>query len=172
MTNARTSKSNEFAFVPGDLIVYPAYGVAKVVNIETQTVGTEEVRVVVVNVEEDRLTIRVPLHKAKALGMRRLSSGKIMQVAFQTMTGRASKSRGMWSRRAVEYATKIKTGDPITLAEVVRDLHRGAGQPEPSYSERLIYEQARDRLAREVAAIEKVQFSAATTKLEKLLNAA
>ena len=95
-----------------------------------------------------------------------------MQSAFETMKGRASKSRGMWSRRALEYAAKIKSGDLVTIAEVVRDLHRKDDQPERSYSERLIYEQALDRMTREVAAIEQLEFTAATSKLEKLLKAA
>ncbi len=172
MTKTRSPASNVVAFEPGDLVVYPSHGVAKVVNIETQRVGAEELRVLVVSLEAERLTVRVPLHKVKTSGLRRLSSRKVMQSAFETMKGRASKSRGMWSRRALEYAAKIKSGDLVTIAEVVRDLHRKDDQPERSYSERLIYEQALDRMTREVAAIEQLEFTAATSKLEKLLKAA
>jgi CarD family transcriptional regulator len=78
----------------------------------------------------------------------------------------------MWSRRAQEYEAKINSGDPVSIAEVVRDLHRRADQPDQSFSERQIYEQALERLASEVAAVEKIDMEKAQTKLEKLLTAA
>jgi CarD family transcriptional regulator len=58
------------------------------------------------------------------------------------------------------------------IAEVVRDLHRGADQPDQSYSERQMYQAALDRLARELAAVERIDEIAATLKLEELLTAA
>ena len=78
----------------------------------------------------------------------------------------------MWSRRAQEYEAKINSGDPVLIAEVVRDLHRGADQPDQSYSERQMYQAALERLARELAAVEKIDDEAASEKLEKLLEAA
>ncbi len=95
-----------------------------------------------------------------------------MGDALTTLTGRARVKRSMWSRRAQEYEAKINSGDPISIAEVVRDLHRNAGQPDQSFSERQIYESARDRLAGELAALEKVDVEIATEKLEELLSAA
>jgi CarD family transcriptional regulator len=78
----------------------------------------------------------------------------------------------MWSRRAQEYEAKINSGDPVSIAEVVRDLHRNANQPDQSYSERQIYEAALERLAAELAALERIDTQAATEKLAKLLDAA
>ena len=77
----------------------------------------------------------------------------------------------MWSRRAQEYEAKINSGDPVSIAEVVRDLHRGEGQSEQSYSERQMYESAIDRLACELAAVEKIDKDKATAKLESMLAA-
>ena len=80
--------------------------------------------------------------------------------------------RTMWSRRAQEYETKIKSGDPVSIAEVVRDLHRRENQSEQSYSERQMYQAALERLAREFAAIEKIDQDAAALRLEDLMDAA
>jgi CarD family transcriptional regulator len=76
----------------------------------------------------------------------------------------------MWSRRAQEYEAKINSGDPISIAEVIRDLHRGEGQPEQSYSERQIYEAAMERLMRELAAVEGLEDEQATELLNNVLN--
>jgi CarD family transcriptional regulator len=78
----------------------------------------------------------------------------------------------MWSRRAQEYEAKINSGDPNSIAEVLRDLHRGADQPDQSYSERQIYESALDRLARELAAVERIDEETASHRLEEVLTAA
>jgi CarD family transcriptional regulator len=95
-----------------------------------------------------------------------------MDIALTTLKGRSRTSRAMWSRRAQEYEAKINSGDPVSIAEVLRDLHRNAGQPDQSYSERQIYEAALDRLARELAAVEKIDRDAATQRLEDMLKAA
>ena len=166
------SGETKSAFRPGDFVVYPAHGVGKVTHIETQLIGDQEVTLFVISFDRDRMILRVPLRKVKSSGLRSLSTRRVMETALTTLRGQASGKRIMWSRRALEYSAKINSGNPVLIAEVVRDLHRNASQPERSYSERLLYEQARDRLTHEVAAVEKIQIEAATTKLERLLNAA
>ncbi|GAB3445123.1 CarD family transcriptional regulator [Insolitispirillum peregrinum] len=160
------------SFVAGDYVVYPAHGVGRVMDIEKQVIGGHELELFVITFERERMTLRVPVAKAKNAGLRKLSTRKVMETALTTLQGRARIKRAMWSRRAQEYEAKINSGDPCAIAEVVRDLHRSATQPEQSYSERQIYEQALERLACELAAVEDIAADAATAKLEKLLLAA
>ena len=124
------------------------------------------------NFDKDKMTLRVPVAKASAIGMRRLSSPDVVASALQTLKGRARIKRTMWSRRAQEYEAKINSGDLISIAEVVRDLHRTSGQPEQSYSERQLYEAALARMAREVAAVERIDEDAAVKRLEVALQRA
>ncbi len=162
----------EIPYTSGDFVVYPTHGVGKVLEIETQVIGGCELDLFVIRFERDRMTLRVPIAKAKNSGLRKLSTRKTMESALTTLRGRARVKRTMWSRRAQEYEAKINSGDPVSIAEVVRDLHRTSNQPEQSYSERQIYEQALERLACELAAVEQIDTSVATEKLEKLLEAA
>ena len=76
----------------------------------------------------------------------------------------------MWSRRAQEYEAKINSGDPVAVAEVVRDLYRAPDQPEQSYSERQMYESALDRLVNEYALVEKLELQTATEQIEEILG--
>jgi CarD family transcriptional regulator len=115
------------------------------------------------------MTLRVPTHKAKSCGLRGLSGQRIVDEALRTLTGRARIKRAMWSRRAQEYEAKINSGDLISIAEVVRDLHRATEQPEQSYSERQLYEAALDRMAREFAAIDNCEKDQAIAKLSGTL---
>ena len=169
--NGMSAKS-ELEFSVGDHVVYPAHGVGQVAHVETQEVAGFSLEVYVITFDHEKMTLRVPTKKARSSGLRALAETNVVTQALTTLKGRARVKRTMWSRRAQEYEAKIDSGDLVSIAEVVRDLHRGASQPEQSYSERQIYEQALERLAHEVAAVEKIKPEAATAKLEKLLNAA
>src|SRR5277367_5264100 len=158
-------------FSTGDLVVYPTHGVGKITGIETQEIAGSTLSVFVVAFDKDRMTLRVPLAKAKASGLRKLSSRKEMDAALAKLRGRSKARRTMWSRRAQEYEAKINSGDPASIAEVVRDLYRNVGQPEQSYSERQIYQAALDRLVREFAAVEKIDENTAVQRVEQMLSA-
>ncbi len=164
-----TKKSD---FKTGDFVVYPTHGVGLIKGTETQIVAGTELDLLVIDFEQDRMTLRIPVGKARTSGLRRLSSRKQMDVALQKLKGRAKVRRTMWSRRAQEYEAKINSGDPVSIAEVVRDLRRYSNQADQSYSERQMYQAALDRLAREFAKIEQIDETAAVDRLEKLMDAA
>lgn len=145
-----TKKKSDFR--PDDFVVYPAHGVGRIVSIEEQEVAGFKLELFVISFEKDKMTLRVPTHKATEAGLRSLSSPDVVAHAMKTLRGKAKVKKAMWSRRAQEYEQKINSGDLIAIAEVVRDLHRADDQREQSYSERQLYEAALERLTREVAA--------------------
>ena len=157
-------------FKVNDHVVYPAHGVGQIVRIEEQEVAGHKLELFVITFEKDKMTLRVPTPKAKAIGMRKLAGADTVLSAMQTLRGRARIKRTMWSRRAQEYEAKINSGDLISIAEVVRDLHRAGGQPEQSYSERQLYEAALDRLSREIAAVQHVTETEAIKEIEAALS--
>ena len=156
----------------GDYVVYPAHGVGRVEGLETHSIAGLEVELYSISFEKERMTLKVPVSKAKNSGLRRLSSKDRIKSAMETLRGRSRARKTMWSRRAQEYEAKINSGDPVSIAEVVRDLHRQPEQQEQSYSERQIYQAALERLARELAAVEKIDEQRATEKLELVLRKA
>ncbi|MDE2991046.1 MAG: CarD family transcriptional regulator [Chloroflexota bacterium] len=159
-------------FSVGDYVVYPAHGVGRITGIDERAVADQTLQMFVVAFEKDKMTLMVPTDKVESAGMRRLSSKETMDAAITTLRGRARQRRVMWSRRAQEYEAKLNSGNPVSIAEVVRDLHRNVGQPDQSYSERQMYEAALDRLAREFAAVDNTDTEQAANKLEDVLRAA
>ncbi|WP_254070163.1 CarD family transcriptional regulator [Acidisphaera sp. L21] len=157
-------------FHEGDHVVYPTHGVGKVERIATEEIAGHKLELIHITFEENRMTLRVPVSKARSAGLRKLATRKMFDDAMAVLKGRARIKRTMWSRRAQEYEAKINSGDPIAIAEVVRDLHRNAGQPDQSFSERQIYEAAMDRLAAELAALDKTDKPTAVTKLGDFLK--
>ena len=147
------TKAKKSEFHPNDYVVYPAHGVGQIMSIEEQEVAGITLELFVISFEKDKMTLRVPTHKASEVGMRSLSTPDVVSEAMKTLKGKAKVKKAMWSRRAQEYEQKINSGDLIAIAEVVRDLHRADDQREQSYSERQLYEAALERLTREVAAV-------------------
>jgi CarD family transcriptional regulator len=166
----RVGMTKKTEFKKEDFVVYPTHGVGKILGTETQEIAGTELDLLVINFEHDRMTLRIPVSKAETSGLRRLSSKKQMDLALVKLEGRARVRRTMWSRRAQEYEAKINSGDPVSIAEVIRDLRRNSSQSEQSYSERQMYQAALDRLAREFAAIEKIDEETAISRLEKLMH--
>ena len=164
MTPPRAMAKAEI-FVDGDFVVYPTHGVGKVERIATEEIAGHRLELIHITFDENRMTLRVPTNKARTAGLRKLASRKQFDEVLATLKGRARIKRTMWSRRAQEYEAKINSGDPSAIAEVVRDLHRNAGQPDQSFSERQIYESALDRLAAEYAALEQVDKPTAVERL-------
>lgn len=156
-------KANEF-------IVYPAHGVGKIIAIEEQEIAGMALELFVINFEKEKLTLRVPTGKLESVGMRKLAEEPLVKKAMEILKGRARVKRTMWSRRAQEYVAKINSGDLVSIAEVVRDLYRSEAQPEQSYSERQLYEDALDRMAREIAAVEKLDERGAVQRITDVLS--
>ena len=156
-------KANEF-------VVYPAHGVGRIVGIEEQEIAGMSLELFVITFDKEKLTLRVPTGKLASVGMRKLADDGVVKKAMDTLKGRARVKRTMWSRRAQEYVAKINSGDLVSIAEVVRDLFRSEAQPEQSYSERQLYEDALDRMARELAAVEKLDDRGAMQRITEVLS--
>ena len=160
--------SQRHGFKINELIVYRSQGVGRIVGIEEQEIAGMSLELFVIQFEKDKMTMRVPTGKLQS--MRKLADDNIVKRAMDTLKGKARVKRTMWSRRAQEYEAKINSGDLISIAEVVRDLYRSEAQPEQSYSERQLYEAALDRMAREIAAVEKLDERGAIQRITEVLS--
>lgn len=156
----------------GQFVVYPAHGVGSVAAYETHVLGDQEIEMVVINFDKDRLTLKVPVTKMKDVGLRKLSSKKLIKQALDVLRVPIKKKKLMWSRRAQEYESKINSGDILAIAEVVRALYKDGDKVAQSYSERQLYNEAFNRLLNEYMTVENIQMPEANEKLEKLLSSA
>ena len=165
----KTSNKKE-EFLPEQYVVYPSHGIGQILEIEKKEIAGQMLTMYVIEFEKEKMTLRVPIEKTKEIGVRKVSTKNQLKEIFEILTEKAKVRRTMWSRRAQEYEAKINSGDIKLLTEVVRDLFRSDSQPEQSYSERQLYEAARERLSREVAVIERTDEQKAIEKMETILN--
>jgi len=153
-----------------DFVVYPTHGVGFVIDIEKREVVGQNLEMYVIEFVRDKLVLRVPVEKAKALNLRKVSKPSKIQSVMKILAQKARIKRTMWSRRAQEYDQKINSGDIEQIAEVVRDLNRANNQIEQSYSERQLFELAYDRFLREVMASLSIAEENAMKKVDKVLG--
>ncbi|PSJ62299.1 CarD family transcriptional regulator [Pseudaminobacter soli (ex Li et al. 2025)] len=165
-TTQKKSAAGRHGFKTGEYIVYPAHGVGQIMAIDEQEVAGHKLELFVIDFQKDKMRLKVPVAKATSIGMRKLSETDYVDRALKVLQGRARVKRTMWSRRAQEYDAKINSGDLISISEVVRDLYRAENQPEQSYSERQLYEAALDRMAREIAAVNRLSETEAVRMIE------
>ena len=157
-------------FKIGEVVVYPKHGVGEITKIENMEISNIKTSFYVVKMEQSKLIIRVPIEKKDEVGLRKISTKKVIEGVYDTLKLKPKIRRIMWSRRAQEYEAKIFSGDPVKISEVVRDLYRKSSQAEQSYSERQMFQVAIERLAREVAAVEKTDYFQSTERIETTLR--
>ena len=171
-TAAQPSPADAERFREGDAVVYSAHGVGRIDRIGTETIAGHSIEIIQVSFLENQMTVRIPAAKARTAGLRKLSTPDAVEKAVAVLNGRARISKLMWAKRAQEYQGKINSGDPMVLAEVLRDLRRNADGVEGSYSERNIFEAALDRLASEIAAVDGRDKLAVIARLTEVLKEA
>ena len=156
-------------FSQGETVVYPTHGVGIIKAVESQEISGFKLDVYVISFDEDRMTLRLPVAKAATSGLRTLCSKEELNKALNALKTPGKTHKIAWAKKMQEFEGKINSGEPKAIAEVVRDLHKSTSQPDPSYSEKQLFKEALTRLAREVAAIEKVGEDDAVGKIEDLL---
>jgi len=161
--------SKNLAFKVGERVVYPSHGVGEVVEIEVQIIGDIEIAVYVISFPQNKMTLRVPVNRASAVGLRTLVNKTDIHEVYTILQGKPKRGNKMWSRRAQEYETKINSGEITAIAEVVRDLYKNVDN-DRSYSERTIYESALNRLSSEIAVLEDISEAESSSKLIDLLR--
>jgi CarD family transcriptional regulator len=157
-------------FKNGQFVVYPTQGVGRLVKIEEQNIGGQKVKMLVIDFDQNNMTLRVPVDRAEISGLRPLVSSKQMDVAIESAKGRAGAKRMIWSRRAAVYEDNINSGDPMKLAEVVRDLQRRDAEEPMTFSARQLYIRALERMAQEFAVLHKMDIDSASDKIEDILG--
>jgi CarD family transcriptional regulator len=164
-------KQSRFGFEEEDFIVYPAHGVGQIVSIEEQIVAGASLEFFVIYFAKAKLTVRVPTRKAANVGMRSPSDPASIHRVKRILSETPRRSRGTWSRLALEYGSKINSGDIAAITEVVRDLYRPGVDSGQSFSERQLYETALDRLSGEMALVDGTSKEQSVEHVESLLRA-
>jgi CarD family transcriptional regulator len=160
-------------FKVGDKAVYPAQGVAEVVDIEEKDIAGRRQRFYILRIVDTDRKVMIPVGNADAIGLRPLISAQQAQELFDILCERPAPSdHQTWNRRYRAFLDKIKSGSIYDVAEVLRDLYRVSTDRPLSYGERRMFTTARTLLGKEVAIVLHEPEEAVTREIEGIFFAA
>ena len=144
-------------FKVGEIVVYPAHGVAEVDSIEEKEISGTKIPFFILKVLDTQMTVMVPVSNAGNVGIRPLLDEKGIQKVIDILSQKdVPIDNQTWNRRYREYMEKIKSGSAFEIAEVLRDLNILKRGKELSFGERKMFDTAKNLLISEISISKKI----------------
>jgi CarD family transcriptional regulator len=156
-------------FQVNDKVVHPQYGGGYVSGIESIEVGGEKIECLKIRCVSKSRKIFVPKGSEELAAIRPPLSRKRFQELRKTLLGEPQELSRNFNRRMKQVKTKIESGDPLQVGEVIRDLYPKYSENSLSSSDQRIFEKCRDLVVSEMALIREVGYEEATDYFERTL---
>ena len=137
-------------FDVGDNVVYPHHGAGTVVSKESRIVLGQEREYLTIKILHNDMTVNVPSENAEKVGLRKVIGEDMVKVVVKALTGGGTQMPKNWNRRFKHNRDKMKTGDILELAEVVRNLSLRDHEKGLSTGEKQMFVKAKKILASEL----------------------
>jgi CarD family transcriptional regulator len=134
----------------GDKVVYPHHGAGTVVKKEKREVLGEKREYLTIKILHNDMTVNVPSENAEKVGLRKVIGEDMVKVVIKALTGGGTQMPKNWNRRFKHNRDKMKTGDILELAEVVRNLSLRDREKGLSTGEKQMFVKAKKILASEL----------------------
>ena len=158
-------------FEIGDKAVVPNLGVGIVKEIVDEDLGGVIYPMYVIKILDNGLTYKCPLDQLGANGIREPIPTDAVEKVYEVLRDRETKpDKQTWNRRYREYLNKIKTGDLLEVAAVLRDLARLRTEKTLSFGERKMYDQAHSLIVQEVAVARDVDEQVIKDEIEDIFK--
>ena len=154
----------------GDKVVHPTHGAGQVTGIKEQDLLKQYHRYYVINLAIDDRTLMIPVSNAKEIGLRSISQEPVLSKVWHTLDASAKTLSGDYRKRQKRIQEKLKTGNAIKIAEVIRDLFALKHEDHLTSFDTKLLERARQFLSSEVALIEGMEVSEAERMISDTLD--
>ncbi len=154
----------------GDKVVHPAHGAGLVTGIKKEDLLDQYHRYYIIDLAADHRTLMIPVSKAEEIGLRSISQGAALSRVWRTLGAAAEALPDDHRRRQERIQEKLKTGDAIRVAEVIRDLSALKREGHLTSFDTRLLDRARQFLAYEVALVKGVQVSEAERMISQTLD--
>ena len=154
-------------FTKGDKIVYPMHGAGIIEEIEEKKILGEIRKYYILNVPCGEMKIMIPVDSSKEIGIRAIVSDEELAQAIDILREKSSEMSANWNRRYRENMEKLKTGDVLEVAEVIRNLMRTDREKKLSTGEKKMLTNARQILSSEIILIKGIDMKEANSIIDR-----
>ncbi len=160
-------------FSVGQMAVYPAHGVGVIESIQEKEVGGQPQSFYIMRLLDNDMIIMIPVTNAKNIGLRKVMDTQSVREIYEVLRTRPTRlNHTTWNRRYRDYMEKIKTGSPLRVAEVLRDLTLLKTEKELSFGERKMLDTAKNLLVKELSLVNNMNEEEIEAQLQEILNSA
>ena len=131
-------------------MVYPHHGAGTVVKKESREVLGQKREYLTIKILHNDMTVQVPCDNVDKVGLRKVIDEQMVNVVVKALTGNGTQMPKNWNRRFKHNRDKMKTGDILELAEVVRNLALRDHEKGLSTGEKQMFVKAKKILASEL----------------------
>jgi CarD family transcriptional regulator len=158
-------------FKVGESGVYPGQGMVVVKGIEEKIVVGKKVTLIVLQVIENKMTIKLPAENIAKVGFRKVISDDDISEVYKILKMRNVKiDQTTWNRRYRDYSEKIKTGSIFEISEVLRDLFLLRHSKDLSFGERKMLDQAKAHIVKEISIAKRMQESLIEQEIQQIFS--
>ena len=159
-------------FDVGDKVVYPHHGAGTIVSKDVKLVLGEQREYLTIKILHNEMTVNVPVDNAEKVGLRWVIDQEMVDVVVKVLLGGSTEMPKNWNRRFKHNRDKMKTGDILELAEVVRNLALRDHEKGLSTGEKQMYVKAKKILASELMYAKDMNEEEAAAWLDEVLSRA
>ena len=156
-------------FEVGDKVVYPHHGAGTIVSKDTKLVLGKQREYLTIRILHNEMTVNVPCDNADKVGLRGIIDQQMVDVVVKALSGASTEMPKNWNRRFKHNRDKMKTGDILELAEVVRNLALRDHEKGLSTGEKQMYVKAKKILASELMYAKDMDEEQAAVWLDEVL---
>ena len=141
-------------FKIGDKVVYPMHGAGTIVAIEVREILGKKHEYYVLLLPINKLKVMIPVKKADEVGVRKIMEISEMEEVLEILSSEEIfKMPTNWNRRYRFNLDKIKSGNLIEIAGVIKSLEKLDSKKSLSTGERKILNEARIIIISEMALV-------------------
>lgn len=157
-------------FQVGDKVVHPMHGAGIIDSIVQRKVAGQLQEYYLLKLSVGNMVVMVPTNNTGEIGMRPVVSGQKAEELMSAMEGIEVDMTQNWNRRYRENMVRLKSGDLLEVARVVKGLRQREGQRGLSNGERKMLHTAKQILISELVLAQSLPYETVESSVDKVLS--
>ena len=155
----------------GDRIVHPMHGAGVIDSIVEEKISGTLTRFYVFKMPISGLTLKIPVANSELIGIRAVSSASDIEAVIERIPGLSIDMTANWNHRYRENMERIKSGDLLEVAGVIKALMHRDSERGLSNGERKMLHSAKQILISEIVLAESVEYVDAEARVNTAMQA-